>query len=59
MTQPIMIAYKSVINGPTSGACPGFLKGGGSTIFWFPKKKASVLKGGSNGLIGGPVHLSP
>ena len=22
-----------------SGACPGFLKGGGSNISWFPKKK--------------------
>ena len=21
------------------GACPGFLKGGGSNISWFPKKK--------------------
>ena len=45
-------------NGKT-GACPGFLKGGGSNISWFPKKRSSDFKGGgSNGLMGGgvPVH---
>ena len=35
-----------------SGACPGFLKeggpmkGGGSNIFWFPKKRSSDFKRG-------------
>ena len=33
-------------------ACPGFLKGG-SNISWFPKKRLSDFKWGSNGLIGG------
>ena len=43
-----------------TGACPGFLKGGGSNIYWFPKKGHQILKGGvqwSEGG-GGPVHLS-
>ena len=41
-----------------SGACPGFLKGGGSNISWFPKKRSSDFKrgGGSNGLMGGGVQ---
>ena len=30
-----------------TGACPGFLKGGGSNISWFNKKKGhQILKGG-------------
>ena len=29
-----------------SGACPGFLKGGGSNISWFPKKRSSDFKRG-------------
>ena len=38
----------------SSGACPGFLKGGGSNISWFPEKRSSDFKGGgSNGLMGG------
>ena len=45
MTQPIMIAYKSVINGPTSGACPGFLKGGGPLSFGSLKKGISFERG--------------
>ena len=28
------------------GACPGFLKGGGSNISWFPKKRSSDFKRG-------------
>ena len=41
-------------NSGMSGACPGFLKGGGSNIYWFPKKRSSDFKrGGSNGLKGG------
>ena len=33
-----------------------FERGGGSDISWFPKKGHQILKGGSNGLMGGPVH---
>ena len=40
------------------GACPGFLKGGGSNISWFPKKRSSDFKrGGSNGLKGGVQYI--
>ena len=42
-----------------AGACPGFLKGGGSNIFWFPKKIGhQILKGGSNGQMGGVQYIS-
>ena len=41
-----------------AGACPGFLKGGGSNISWFPKKRSSDFKrGGSNGLKGGVQYI--
>ena len=43
-----------------TGACPGFLKGGGPIFLGSLKKGHQILKGGgSNGLKGGgPVHLS-
>ena len=47
-------------NGHMSGACPGFLKGGGPISLGSLKKRSSDFKrGGSNGLKGGgPVNLS-
>ena len=45
---------------PVTGACPGFLKGGGSNISWFPKKRSSDFKrGGSSGLKGGSSTFVP
>ena len=37
----------------TPGACPGFLKGGGPISLVSLKKRHQILKGGSNGLMGG------
>ena len=38
------------------GACPGFLKGGGSNISWFPKEGHQILKGGVQWSEGGGVQ---
>ena len=40
-----------------TGACPGFLKGGGPISLGSLKKGHQILKGGSNGLIGGSSTL--
>ena len=42
-----------------SGACPGFLKGGGPISLGSLKKRSSDFKrGGSNGLMGGVQYIS-
>ena len=52
-----------VIRPESSGVCPGFLKGGGSNISWFPKKRSSDFKRGvqwsDRGGGGCPVNESP
>ena len=40
------------------GACPGFLKGSGSNISWFPKKGHQILKGGVQWSDGGVQYIS-
>ena len=46
-----------LINSLFSGACPGFLKGGGPISLGSLKKRSSDFKrGGSNGLKGGGVQ---
>ena len=42
-----------------SGACPGFLKGGGPISLGSLKKGQQILKGGSNGGGGSSTLVSP
>ena len=57
-----MIVSPTKQNGATSayntGACPGFLKGGGPISLGSLKKGHQILKGGSNGLKGGVQYIS-
>ena len=45
-------------NAANTGACPGFLKGGGSNISWFPKKRSSDFKRGVQWSDGGTTNLA-
>ena len=52
------VAIQYVNSSDHTGACPGFLKGGGPISLGSLKKRSSDFKrGGSNGLMGGVQYI--